>query len=169
MANNTENHIALETNESSRETAEPSGAEHLERGENHKVWETNESTRCPFTGGAVSFTTSTRRSNNDWWPNALDLKILRQHSSLSDPMGENFNYAEEFKTLDLEAVKKDIVDLMTDSQEWWPAERPAVRRRAERRRRLEGSQPRSAPGRRGRSRTARSAMKTSAWRATITK
>jgi catalase-peroxidase len=83
MANNTENHTALETNESSRETGEPSGTEHLERGENHKVWETNESTRCPFTGGAVSFTTSTRRSNKDWWPNALDLKILRQHSSLS--------------------------------------------------------------------------------------
>ncbi len=122
MANNTENHNALETNESSREMVEPDGTEHLERGENHKVWETNESTRCPFTGGAVSFTTSTRRSNKDWWPNALDLKILRQHSALSDPMGENFNYAEEFKTLDLEAVKKDIFDLMTDSQEWWPAD-----------------------------------------------
>ena len=78
--------------------------------------------RCPFTGGAVSFTTSTRRSNSDWWPNVLDLKILRQHSSLSDPMGEDFNYAEEFKTLDLDAVKKDIYDLMTDSQEWWPAD-----------------------------------------------
>jgi catalase-peroxidase len=122
MANNTENHTALETNESSRETGEPSGTEHLERGENHKVWETNESTRCPFTGGAVSFTTSTRRSNKDWWPNALDLKILRQHSSLSDPMSEDFNYVEEFKTLDFDAVKKDIFDVMTNSQEWWPAD-----------------------------------------------
>ncbi len=122
MANNTDNHKALETNDSSRETGEPGGSEHLENHENHKVWETNDSTRCPFTGGAVNFTTNTRRSNNDWWSNMLDLKILRQHSSLSDPMGENFNYAEEFKTLDLEAVKKDIFALMTDSQDWWPAD-----------------------------------------------
>ena len=122
MANNTENHKALETNDSSAESCEMSGTEHLKDGENHKVWETNDSTRCPFTGGAVNFTTSTRRSNNDWWPNMLDLKILRQHSSLSDPMGESFDYAEEFKSLDLEAVKKDIFELMTDSQDWWPAD-----------------------------------------------
>lgn len=122
MANNTENHKAWETNESSRENGEPSGSEHLKDGENHKVWETNESTRCPFTGGAVNFTTSTRRSNNDWWPNMLDLKILRQHSSLSNPMNEDFNYAEEFKSLDLAAVKQDIFDLMTNSQKWWPAD-----------------------------------------------
>ena len=64
----------------------------------------------------------TRRSNTDWWPNMLNLRILRQHSSLSDPMGEDFNYAEAFKTLDLKAVKQDIYDLMTDSQEWWPAD-----------------------------------------------
>ncbi|MGI8787178.1 MAG: catalase/peroxidase HPI [Pyrinomonadaceae bacterium] len=70
----------------------------------------------------MKFTTSTRRSNEDWWPKMLDLKILRQHSSLSNPMGEEFNYAEEFKSLDLEAVKKDIFELMTDSQEWWPAD-----------------------------------------------
>ncbi len=61
-------------------------------------------------------------SNRDWWPNKLNLNILRQHSSLSDPMGEAFNYAEEFKTLDLDAVKKDIFELMTSSQDWWPAD-----------------------------------------------
>ncbi|MBV6443224.1 MAG: Catalase-peroxidase [Saprospiraceae bacterium] len=61
-------------------------------------------------------------SNRDWWPNQLNLNILRQHSALSDPMGEQFNYAEEFKSLDLVAVKKDIFDLMTSSQEWWPAD-----------------------------------------------
>ncbi len=122
MANNTENHKALETNDSSAEGCESSGTEHLENHENHKVWETNDSTRCPFTGGAINYTTSTRRSNNDWWPNMLDLKILRQHSSLSDPMNEGFNYAEEFKSLDLAAVKQDIFDLMTDSQAWWPAD-----------------------------------------------
>jgi catalase-peroxidase len=61
-------------------------------------------------------------SNRDWWPNLLRLNILRQHSSLSNPMGDAFNYAEEFKTLDLDAVKKDIFDLMTASQDWWPAD-----------------------------------------------
>ena len=61
-------------------------------------------------------------SNQDWWPNQLNLKILHQHSSKSNPMGEGFNYAEEFKKLDLEAVKKDLAALMTDSQDWWPAD-----------------------------------------------
>jgi catalase-peroxidase len=61
-------------------------------------------------------------SNIDWWPNQLNLKILHQHSSLSNPMGKEFNYAEEFKKLDLKAVKKDLYALMTDSQEWWPAD-----------------------------------------------
>lgn len=84
--------------------------------------EQNNASRCPFTGGAIKFTTASRRSNRDWWPNKLDLSILRQHSSLSDPMGENFNYAEEFKTLDLAAVKADLAALMTDSQDWWPAD-----------------------------------------------
>ncbi len=60
--------------------------------------------------------------NRDWWPNQLKLNILRQHSSLSNPMGETFNYAEEFKSLDLAAVKKDLLDLMTTSQDWWPAD-----------------------------------------------
>ncbi|MGB2751192.1 MAG: catalase/peroxidase HPI [Pyrinomonadaceae bacterium] len=84
--------------------------------------EINSSSKCPFTGGAINFTTSSKRSNRDWWPNALDLKILRQNSELADPMGEDFNYAEEFKSLDLDAVIKDLTDLMTDSQEWWPAD-----------------------------------------------
>jgi len=61
-------------------------------------------------------------TNQDWWPNQLNLKILHQHSSKSNPMGEEFNYAEEFKKLDLEAVKKDLAALMTDSQDWWPAD-----------------------------------------------
>ncbi len=129
MANNTEqnnpsNHKAFETNESNRDalgTIE-SNKSNDSNPDNHKVWETNDSTRCPFTGGAMKFTTSTRRSNEDWWPNMLDLKILRQHSSLSNPMGEDFNYREEFKSLDLAAVKRDIFELMTDSQDWWPAD-----------------------------------------------
>ena len=71
--------------------------------------------KCPFTGGGS-------RSNQDWWPNLLKLNILRQHSSLSNPMGESFNYAEEFRSLDLNSVKKDIFELMTKSQDWWPAD-----------------------------------------------
>jgi catalase-peroxidase len=67
-------------------------------------------------------TASGGTSNNDWWPNRLNLNILRQQSNLSNPLDENFNYAEAFKSLDLAAVKKDIFDLMTDSQEWWPAD-----------------------------------------------
>ena len=61
-------------------------------------------------------------SNRDWWPNQLNLDILHQHSSKSNPMGGDFNYAEEFKSLDLEAVKKDLRELMTKSQDWWPAD-----------------------------------------------
>jgi catalase-peroxidase len=61
-------------------------------------------------------------SNRDWWPNQLNLKILHQHSSLSNPMGEDYNYAEEFGKLDLAVVKKDLYALMTDSQDWWPAD-----------------------------------------------
>ena len=74
---------------------------------------------CPVTGGASKFS---RRSNRHWWPNSLDLSALRANSSLSDPMGKGFNYAEEFKTLDLDAVIKDLRALMTDSQDWWPAD-----------------------------------------------
>ncbi len=78
--------------------------------------------KCPFTGGSLKTSAGGGTSNRDWWPNMLKLNILRQHSQLSNPMGENFNYAEEFKKLDLEAVKKDLYDLMTDSQDWWPAD-----------------------------------------------
>ncbi len=96
--------------------------EHTEDQNSGEALEINDSSRCPFTGGAINFTTSTKRSNRDWWPNALDLKILRQNSSLADPMGEDFNYAEEFKSLDLNAVIADLHALMTDSQDWWPAD-----------------------------------------------
>jgi catalase-peroxidase len=78
--------------------------------------------KCPFTGGALKHGAGGGTRNQDWWPNQLRLNILRQHSSMSNPMGEAFNYAEEFKTLDLKAVKKDIFDLMTASQDWWPAD-----------------------------------------------
>ena len=73
--------------------------------------------KCPFLHAA-----GRGPSNRDWWPNQLNLKILHQHSSRSDPMGGDFNYAEEFKSLDLDALKKDLVALMTDSQDWWPAD-----------------------------------------------
>ncbi len=78
--------------------------------------------QCPFMGGALKTTAGGGQTNKEWWPNQLKLNILRQHSSLSDPMDEGFDYTEEFKSLDLAAVKKDLNDLMTDSQEWWPAD-----------------------------------------------
>jgi catalase-peroxidase len=78
--------------------------------------------KCPFSGGALKQSAGSGTRNRDWWPNQLKLNILRQHSSLSNPMGESFNYAEEFKSLDLDALKKDIFDLMTTSQDWWPAD-----------------------------------------------
>ena len=78
--------------------------------------------KCPFLGGAVKQVAGGGTRNRDWWPNQLKLNILRQHSALSNPMGEEFNYAEAFKTLDLDAVKKDIFKLMTTSQDWWPAD-----------------------------------------------
>ena len=80
--------------------------------------------KCPVTGGhdyddnAVVL----EMSNHAWWPNQLNVKVLHQNSALSDPMGKNFNYAEEFQSLDLEAVRKDLAALMTDSQAWWPAD-----------------------------------------------
>lgn len=79
--------------------------------------------KCPFHNGTMKFGSALNGTKNtDWWPKQLRLNILRQHSSLSNPMDEDFDYAEEFKTLDLEAVKKDLHALMTDSQEWWPAD-----------------------------------------------
>ncbi|QFT59230.1 Catalase-peroxidase [Sulfitobacter sp. THAF37] len=77
---------------------------------------------CPVMHGAGKHTTQDMRSNRDWWPNQLNLKILHQNTPLGDPMGADFNYAEEFKKLDLDAVKKDLAALMTDSQDWWPAD-----------------------------------------------
>jgi catalase-peroxidase len=82
----------------------------------------SDASKCPVTGRTKNPTAGGGTSNRDWWPNQLNLKILHQHSNLSDPMGEAFNYAEEFKKLDLEALKKDLYALMTDSQEWWPAD-----------------------------------------------
>lgn len=85
--------------------------------------ESNDISKCPFHNGTMKHNVGgggTR--NNDWWPNQLKLSILRQHSSLSDPMGEDFNYAAAFNSLDLAAVKADLNALMTDSQDWWPAD-----------------------------------------------
>jgi len=78
--------------------------------------------KCPVTGGANRQVSGRGRSNQDWWPNQLNLKVLHQHTPLSNPMGTEFNYAEEFKKLDLAAVKKDLQALMTSSQDWWPAD-----------------------------------------------
>lgn len=78
--------------------------------------------KCPFTGGTMKQVAGGGMRNRDWWPNQLKLNILRQHSSLSNPMEGSFNYAEEFKSLDLKEVKKDIFELMETSQDWWPAD-----------------------------------------------
>lgn len=82
----------------------------------------NGESKCPFHSGALTKATGGGTRNQDWWPNQLNLRILRQHSSLSDPMDKDFNYAEAFKSLDLDALKKDLHALMTDSQDWWPAD-----------------------------------------------
>ena len=82
----------------------------------------NEQNKCPMMHGGIKHTTFGVRSNRDWWPKQLNLKILHQNSALSNPMARDFNYAEAFKTIDLEALRKDLFDLMTDSQEWWPAD-----------------------------------------------
>lgn len=88
-----------------------------------RVYNVNDSeAKCPFHGGSLKQTAGSGTRNRDWWPNQLKLNILRQHSNLSNPMGENFNYAKEFKSLDLNAVKQDIFKLMTTSQDWWPAD-----------------------------------------------
>jgi catalase-peroxidase len=82
----------------------------------------NGSGKCPFTGGMLKQTAGAGPRNTDWWPNQLKLNILRQHASISNPLDGDFNYAEAFKSLDLGALKKDIFDLMTTSQDWWPAD-----------------------------------------------
>ena len=81
----------------------------------------DDESKCPFTGGNHRHPTE-GRSNRDWWPNQLNLKVLQQNPPMADPMGEEFNYAEEFTSLDLDALKKDILELMTSSQDWWPAD-----------------------------------------------
>jgi catalase-peroxidase len=82
----------------------------------------SDNSKCPVTGAVNKPTESRGRSNRDWWPNQLKLEILRQHCPKSSPMGKDFNYAQEFKSLDLDAVKRDLHALMTDSQDWWPAD-----------------------------------------------
>ncbi|TCZ78168.1 catalase/peroxidase HPI [Paenibacillus albiflavus] len=78
--------------------------------------------QCPFSHGSATSSKSGGTSNRDWWPNQLNLNILHQHDRKSNPMGDDFNYAEEFKKLDYQALKQDLRDLMTDSQDWWPAD-----------------------------------------------
>ncbi|MCX6950661.1 MAG: catalase-peroxidase, partial [Verrucomicrobia bacterium] len=83
--------------------------------------------KCPFphlhgTAPKPSHASAGTRSNRDWWPNQLNLKMLHQNSALSDPMGADFDYAAEFNQLDLPALKRDLCALMTDSQDWWPAD-----------------------------------------------
>jgi catalase-peroxidase len=95
--------------------ASSSGSVSPEVQDKHQSKNTNES-KCPFNHGASA------PRNRDWWPNQVDLRVLHQHSDLSNPMGEDFDYAKEFKSLDLNAVIKDLHALMTDSQDWWPAD-----------------------------------------------
>src|SRR4051794_20394957 len=78
--------------------------------------------QCPVTGTRATLSAAGSRSNRDWWPEQLNLRPLRQHASLSDPMDPAFDYAKEFESLDLAAIKQDLLALMTDSQDWWPAD-----------------------------------------------
>ncbi|MDC0265287.1 catalase-peroxidase, partial [bacterium] len=80
----------------------------------------NTEAKCPF--GYGSSATSSETSNTDWWPNRLKVELLNQHSLKSDPMGTGFNYAKEFESIDYDALKADLTALMTDSQDWWPAD-----------------------------------------------
>ena len=79
--------------------------------------DSNGNSKCPVLHATVG-----HKTNGEWWPNQLNLKVLHQHSARANPMGEDFDYAKEFATLDLEAVRQDLYELMTDSQEWWPAD-----------------------------------------------
>ncbi|MFS4415880.1 catalase/peroxidase HPI [Maribacter sp. 2307ULW6-5] len=87
------------------------------------AWQANDSSaKCPFLNGEMNQAAGGGTTNRDWWPNALNVSILRQHSELADPMDKDFDYKKAFEALDLEAVKKDLTELMTDSQDWWPAD-----------------------------------------------
>ena len=105
-----------------QEQPQNNGHHHHDDGADTNVWQVNDSSRCPFLQGRAKGSAGGGTTNTDWWPNALKVSVLRQHAVESNPMGADFNYAEEFKTLDLAAVKKDLADLMTDSQDWWPAD-----------------------------------------------
>ncbi|WP_200977000.1 catalase/peroxidase HPI [Echinicola sp. 20G] len=95
----------------------------MENNNGSRSFDVNDSSRkCPFSGGAPKKSAGGGTSNLDWWPDRLRVDILRQHSSLSNPMDKDFNYAEAFKSLDYEGLKKDLHALMTDSQDWWPAD-----------------------------------------------
>ena len=82
----------------------------------------SEESKCPVLGGPHRHTAAGTTANQHWWPNQLNLKMLQQNPPQSGPMGEDFNYPEEFKTLDLDALAKDIDEVMTTSQDWWPAD-----------------------------------------------
>lgn len=86
------------------------------------VKDMNDDSKCPFMGGALTKSAGGGTTNHEWWPNKLKLNVLRQHSSLSNPMDKSFNYRKEFSTLDLKQVKQDIIELLTTSQSWWPAD-----------------------------------------------
>ena len=86
--------------------------ENNKNSDSHKAWEVNESSKCPFMGGALKYTAGSGQSNRDWWPNKLNLGILRQHSSKSNPMGEDFDYAEEFNMLDLTQTPQQVVQFL---------------------------------------------------------
>ena len=90
--------------------------------QNQQSAQQDNSAKCPYLSGTLKQTAGAGTRNTDWWPNQLNLNVLRQHSSLSNPMDENFNYKEAFNSLDLNELKKDIVALMTNSQDWWPAD-----------------------------------------------
>lgn len=88
----------------------------------HTSYNTNPEAKCPFTGAMAKPSAGNGTTNKDWWPNQLKLNILRQHSTLSNPMDESFNYTEAFKSLDLQELKKELEAVMTKSQDWWPAD-----------------------------------------------